>query len=363
MNLPKKARRILVIQDYLRSGGTERQSLLLAGEFAAAGREVLLLRFRPGGALADHVPPGVGTRVLQPFDTRLDWFAPGLGRAVRRFLPDCVLCMGRMANGLSLRAKAAVPSASVVCTMRTGKPLSCLHRLNFSMADAVVANSAAAAVALECEYGVRPGRIHVIRNAPVFAPEEDGPDGLGRAAVEPCVSGGGCVLLCVAMFRPEKNHRGLLRSLAALPVGLRWRLVLVGDGPERGGCEEFARNTPSLAGRVEFAGFQADPRPFYRSADVAVLASLRESLPNFLVEAHLHGVPSVAYSAGGAAECGGLMVPLGGEADLATLLSRLLGDAAFRAAESARVRAFAEERFSRAAQSRAYLRLLDELAA
>ena len=43
---------IVVLQDYLRSGGTERQSLLLTQAYAAAGHRTTLLTFRPDGALA-----------------------------------------------------------------------------------------------------------------------------------------------------------------------------------------------------------------------------------------------------------------------------------------------------------------------
>ena len=49
--------KILIVQDYLRSGGTERQSVLLANAFAAAGHATTLLTFRPGGPLDGTVSP------------------------------------------------------------------------------------------------------------------------------------------------------------------------------------------------------------------------------------------------------------------------------------------------------------------
>ena len=90
--------KILVVQDYLRSGGTERQSILLAGAFASAGHASTLLTFRPNGPLAATVNPAVAQQALQPCNTGLDWFAPDLSRTVRSIAPDVVLCMGRMAN-------------------------------------------------------------------------------------------------------------------------------------------------------------------------------------------------------------------------------------------------------------------------
>ena len=43
--------KILIVQDYLRSGGTERQSVFMATMFAQAGHEGTLLTFRPRGIL------------------------------------------------------------------------------------------------------------------------------------------------------------------------------------------------------------------------------------------------------------------------------------------------------------------------
>ena len=128
--------KILVVQDYLRSGGTERQSVLLANAFAAAGHATTLLTFRPGGPLGNTVAPAVARRSLQPFDLGLDWFAPGLHAGVREVSPDIVLCMGRMANcylhrifplrplAPKLREQFKLPlDNALVATMRTGKPL------------------------------------------------------------------------------------------------------------------------------------------------------------------------------------------------------------------------------------------------
>ena len=90
--------RILVIQDYLRCGGTERQSVFLSQYFQAKGNDVCLLTFRPGGELESELSQDVSRRSLQSRDTGYNWFAPGLFSAIRAERPDVVLCMGRMAN-------------------------------------------------------------------------------------------------------------------------------------------------------------------------------------------------------------------------------------------------------------------------
>ncbi|MDR1818317.1 MAG: glycosyltransferase [Puniceicoccales bacterium] len=367
--------RVLILQDHLRNGGTERQSVLLANELAATGAaggagagnatggETIaagLLTFRPGGALDATVSPAVTRRALQPFDTRLDWFAPGLRRAVRRFAPDILLCMGRMANCRAAGLVRAFPALPVVATMRTGKALPWLYRRGLRAAGAVVANSAHAARALTADLAIPPEKITVIANAPVFAPDSVPPSPL-PASRSPLPAATPAILCC-AMFRPEKGHAALLEAAALLPrdPNHRWRLVLAGDGPALPECRALARKL-GIAERVEFAGFVADPRPLYRAAAVAVLASRSESLPNFLVEAHLHGVPSVAFATGGVAECGGETVTAGDVPALSRALAALLFDPERRAAAGEAVAAFSRARFSRAAQLAAYLRLFGRL--
>ena len=50
------------------------------------------------------------------------------------------------------------------------------------------------------------------------------------------------LLLCVGRFTPQKDQRTLVRAVRALHArGLRPRLLLVGEGPERAACEAEAR--------------------------------------------------------------------------------------------------------------------------
>lgn len=304
--------KILLVQDYLRSGGTERQSVFLANAFAAAGHPTTLLTFRPGGTLAPTVAGGVQRRVLQSTDLHLDWFAPGLGRAVRDAQPDIVLCMGRMANcwGATIRKHLPSPTASVVCTMRTGKKLPWLFRRSLHACRHIVANSREARDTLVRQHGISADKISVIYNSLVFprpssAVGEAPPPRTSNAehlrtqfGAQPTTN----VLLCVAMFRPEKNQRELVEICAGLRDTVDWQLWLAGDGPGRGPCEQLVADR-NLGRRVKFLGLQRDPSAFYAAADIAVHASWSESLSNFLIEAQANGLPAIAYEAQGIREC------------------------------------------------------------
>lgn len=359
------SRRILIVQDFLRSGGTERQSIHLAREFRARGHVASLLTFRPGGAL-DGSLGDVPRVALQPFDTGLNWFAPGLGRAVRRAAPDVVLLMGRMAHALGAGLPSAIPAARVVTTLRTGKPLPRRYELALCRSAHVVANSAESAARLLGPLGLPADRVSVIHNALVFQPVSAA-DATARSALRERegLSDGTPVMLCVGMFRPEKNQRALIEAAARLPAGRDWRLWFVGDGPEREACAALCRRL-GVADRVRFLGFQSDPRPLYAAADLAVLASRAESLSNFLIEAQAHGLPAVAARATGVDECvrEGLSARLVGPDDPAAMAEAML---AYLCDPAERLRAgrlgaeHARSAFAPAARADDYLRLFERL--
>ncbi|MDE3084438.1 MAG: glycosyltransferase [Verrucomicrobiota bacterium] len=351
--------KILILQDYLRSGGTERQSIWLARAFVAAGHDARLLTFRPGGALAATLD-GVTHRALQPFDLGLDWFAPGLFAAVRATAPDIVLCMGRMANCYAGSLQKKFSGAAVVATMRTGKTLPRLFRRSLRLARHVVANSYQAKTQLVSQQRLPDEKITTIHNALLFPPT----GALSRKDTLRAQLGAGpgtIVLLDVAMFRPEKNQRELIEIAAQLPADLDWRLWLAGDGPARGECERLATKK-NLGARVKFLGFQTDPAPLYSAADLAVHTSLSESLSNFLIEAHVHGLASVAYDVVGVRETGAIVVPPRDQVAFLARLRPLLADAALRRREADAAQAYARKQFAPEKQAQAYLKLFARLA-
>lgn len=356
--------KILLVQDRLRSGGTERQTVLLANAFAAAGHAATLITFRPGGALASTVAPNVSRHSLQRFDTHLDWFAPGLTSLPERFDFDVLLCMGRMANGYGQafvkELRDRWPHRVVVGTMRTGKPLPWLYRRSLRAVHHIVANSRAARDTLTREYAMPAERITVIPNSLVF-PAATATRNLALRAAHGADERT-TVLLDVAMFRPEKNQRELIAIAAELPAGFPWQLWLAGDGPARRDCERVAA-TLGLADRVKFLGLIRDPAPLYAAADVAVHASKRESLSNFLIEAQAHGLPAVAYTAQGVDECfvggdTGLAIPFGNRAAFRAAIRRFADRDPARAQ---RARDFARRSFDPARQVQAYLDLFARL--
>jgi glycosyltransferase involved in cell wall biosynthesis len=357
--------KILIVQDRLRSGGTERQSVLLANAFANAGHTTELLTFRPGGALADTVGKNVTRTTLQPFDMGMDWFAPRIFRHVRSTQPDVILCMGRMANCYAGGLQERFPPTTVVATMRTGKKLPRLFRRSLGIVRAVVANSHEAKANLIAHYGAAEDKIAVIHNSLIFrpTPAAEVREQLRQqyGATEKTF-----VLLCVAMFRPEKNQCELIEIAAQLPTTFDFQLWLAGDGEARATCEALAAQK-KLGARVKFLGWQRDPSPLYAAADVAVHASWSEALSNFLIEAQASGLPVVAYKAQGIAESclpgeTGFILPRNDRAAFCAKLAALAqAPAAERSTRAEHARTYARKTFDHDRQVARYLELFASL--
>jgi glycosyltransferase involved in cell wall biosynthesis len=109
-------------------------------------------------------------------------------------------------------------------------------------------------------------------------------------------------LLIVSRLEPIKNIPPILDFLGRhkheLPMFL---LTIVGEGSERLTLEKQAREL-GLQANIRFTGFQADPSPFYRQADIFLLPSFSEGLSNALQEAMGTGLVCLATREGGPAE-------------------------------------------------------------
>ena len=110
-----------------------------------------------------------------------------------------------------------------------------------------------------------------------------------------------------------------------------FRILLIGDGPERARLEEYVCSSPSLPGRVIFAGRRPDIADLLNAIDIFVLPSLAEGMSNTLLEAFATGLPALATNVGGNPEIvedgvSGYLFPPRDVSALANRLLILLGD-------------------------------------
>jgi glycosyltransferase involved in cell wall biosynthesis len=104
----------------------------------------------------------------------------------------------------------------------------------------------------------------------------------------------------------------------------------------------------------------------YSAADLFVLPSLGDNLPNTGLEAIACGTPVVAFETGGVPEMvrpgvTGLLAPKGDAAKLKEAMVRLLGDPGLRAEMSANCRKIASAEYDLAIQARRYVEIYEEL--
>ena len=172
-----------------------------------------------------------------------------------------------------------------------------LLRWAASEANAIVTVSAALSKRL-IELGVDACKITVARNGvdmERFAPVDQ-----AAARQRLGLETAGTIIASIGNLVIEKGHDVVIDALRQLPTV---RLIVVGDGPERARLLDRVA-TNGLTARVLLLSAQPqhELKWIYGAADVVVLASMREGLPNVLLEAIACGRPVVATRVGGIPE-------------------------------------------------------------
>lgn len=105
---------------------------------------------------------------------------------------------------------------------------------------------------------------------------------------------GKCVVGHVGYMDVEKNQLYLLRAFRrVIQRNDAARLLLIGDGRQRGEIERFIQEN-NLSEYVQLLGKRADAAALYQGMDVFALPSLHEGLGIALLEAQTAGLPCIA---------------------------------------------------------------------
>jgi len=100
-------------------------------------------------------------------------------------------------------------------------------------------------------------------------------------------------IVAVGRFNPAKRYDRMLQAFAAALRDQAVELVVCGDGPLRPEIEARIRAL-GLSAQVRLAGFLSNPYPVIASADLFLLTSDYEGLPNALIEAQGLGIPAIS---------------------------------------------------------------------
>jgi glycosyltransferase involved in cell wall biosynthesis len=184
------------------------------------------------------------------------------------------------------------------------------------------------------------------RRIEIHAPVPRNEEGAAAAAF----SGRNLIIYSGQVIR-GKGVDVLLESLAR--VRAPFECLIFGDGNHRANCQGLARKL-GLADRVQFKGYvpPSELENFYAQASLAVVSSVwPEPFGAVGLEAMRHGLPVVAFAAGGIGAWlfdgeNGFLVPWMDRAQFAARVGQLLGDKTLARQLGERGRQLLRDKFS-----------------
>jgi glycosyltransferase involved in cell wall biosynthesis len=305
--------RILLLIPHLGGGGAEQVTALLARGLSDRKYEIHLGLVAQESAQAGAAPSTVTVHALGA--SRVRRGAAKILKLVRRVKPDVILSGMFHLNFAVLMLRPLFPARTLVIVRQNttvsasletdGLPwyTRWLYRLLYRFADRIVCQSRAMADDLVAELGITAERLAVLPNPVDF-------EGLRNLPGPAPWPGLGPHLLAVGRLSAEKGFDLLLRAVALVRRDFPHAgLVIVGKGSEGARLKALATEL-GIADAVRFAGYVERPWQFYAGADIFVLSSRHEGMPNAVIEAMASGLPVVATPASG-----GLVELLSGRAN------------------------------------------------
>ena len=306
---PKTPVRIALVITDLDVGGAERALVNLATRLDRGRWSPVVIALSEEGRLAELLRrSGIPCECLGCNRRRPMQVVVRLARSLRTYRPELVQSFLFHAN---LATRLAAPWAGrpwVVGGLRVAEHQRRLHRLLDRLTISLSA-----------------GSVCVSHGVLRFSREIGGLDGRRLMVIpngiDPEPFDSACAVPRQNLGIPEQCHlalaigridvqKGLVDLLAAAEriIGRCpwWHLALVGDGPCRTWLVNQLRSRPSFSGRVHWLGPRDDVPALLKTADVLVLASLWEGMPNVVLEAMAASRPVVATAVEGTEE---LVIP------------------------------------------------------
>ncbi|MCC4213789.1 N-acetyl-alpha-D-glucosaminyl L-malate synthase BshA [Leeuwenhoekiella parthenopeia] len=109
------------------------------------------------------------------------------------------------------------------------------------------------------------------------------------------------IITHISNMREVKCIPDVIRTFYAIQKKIPSKLIMVGDGPERGPAEDLAAEL-GIAAKVVFLGNSNEVEKILCFSDLFLLPSKAESFGLAALEAMSHGVPVISSNAGGLAE-------------------------------------------------------------
>ena len=271
-----------------------------ARALAAAGHQVDLIIGRVDPGLTISPSPGVNVIVLDLPKVR-NMIVP-LWRYLRRERPEVVFSAEDHLNTLvtlvamAARSPAKISGSSRVTPFDTYSNvpftkrwvLKHLSRLSFRRADVLSCVSEDMVGQYRTVFGPKAPHVAIYNIVDDAASRER----MSEPVDEPWLTDKQTpVIIAAGSLAPWKGFADLIDAMAKVRSDAR--LIILGEGPLRADLEAQVARL-GLADRVKLPGFATNPLKYFTRADVFVLSSTVEGLPNVLVEAMMCGCTPVA---------------------------------------------------------------------
>jgi glycosyltransferase involved in cell wall biosynthesis len=294
---------IAMFMPSLAGGGAERVMINLANSMVLQGHKVDLVLFSATGPYAKQLHPGIKCIDLQSRGAILS--LPKLVNYLKQSKPKTLISALAHCNVVAAYAKKLSGSETIVIgvdhnvytlpkdaniklRIRQGI-LRAAMRFTYPMADHIVAVSQGIADNLKHFVGIKKD-IKVVYN-PVLSK-----DIFRKADLSidhPWLGQGIPVIMGVGRLEKRKDFPNLIRAFALLRKKRPLRLMILGEGEDRGMLEALIQKL-ELSNDVRLVGFVDNPYAYMKQADVFALSSIFEGLPTVLIEAMALGTPIVA---------------------------------------------------------------------
>jgi glycosyltransferase involved in cell wall biosynthesis len=225
-------------------------------------------------------------------------------RAILQHQPQFVIGFCDTNNILTLLACIGLP-ATVILSERVhperyaiGLAWSLLRRLTYPFADVVIVQTRRTLEWVVRHWRIDPNRVVAIPNPVSFVGVGGDLEFAGvskRAIEQERLMGSAPTVIAIGRLVPQKGFDLLLPAFAGVAKRFpEWRLVILGEGPERSKLEGM-RDNYGLQGRVTFPGTLPVTERLLERARVFVLSSRYEGFPNALLEAMAAGLAVISF--------------------------------------------------------------------
>ena len=285
-------KRICIVSPSLQMGGIERQLTVLSAHFVKRGHEVYFVACRSGNHFYE-------------LDSRVHFFEPPFVHTVRgihkiwsyyktvnfirkclkKIEPDTIMVFGDIINPKAILANLGLDYPIFIADQispkqNLGKFINFIKRITYPKATGIIAQSKMAA---DYKYKVFGKNINLriipnsMRDIVDFPKMEKYP-----------------WVVCLGRLSYEKGVDRLLESFARVKNHDNWRLVVIGDGPQRKQLENLS-NLLTIADRVDFLGRRSDVDFLLAQSCIFVMPSRYEGFPNALCEAMASPLPCISF--------------------------------------------------------------------